>query len=401
MLDIFIIIIILLCLADIFLVVYAVNCVNKKNKLKKTEISLTSLFEKSEEKRIKAEIERDKSATVISSFNDGLIILDERDKIFLINPEAKKNLGLETDRLLKKSFQFLSDFQKAKPIASALNEGLENIYRKQIELEKDCIIELSVTPLNLNKNNIGHLIIIHDVSREKIVERMKTEFVSLAAHQLRTPLSAIKWSIDMLKKGDFGKLTKKQNVVVKSILENNERLISLVNGLLDVARIEENGYLYKTAMTDVREIIALAINSYKDEIKDKKIKIDFKKPDNFPKMMLDTERIRLVIQNFIDNAIKYSPKGGKIIISLKKDEKNIELKVQDFGIGIPKSQQDKIFTKFARGNNAIKINATGSGLGLFSSKNIIEAHGGKIWFDSKENVGTSFYFSLPFRPDVK
>ena len=148
-------------------------------------------------------------------------------------------------------------------------------------------------------------------------------------------------------------------------------------------------------MADLREIATSAINGYKDEIKEKKIKIDFKKPDDFPKIMLDEERIKLVVQNFIDNAIKYSPKGGKIIIVLKKDEKNIELEVQDFGIGIPKNQQDKIFAKFSRADNAIKLNSLGSGLGLFLSKNIVEAHGGKIWFESQENAGTSFYFSLP------
>ncbi|MDP1892390.1 MAG: ATP-binding protein, partial [Gemmatimonadaceae bacterium] len=380
-------------ITDFFLIIYAY----KRRHLKKEKIHLTKLLEKSEESRIKTEAEKNTITLVFNNFTDGIIILDEKDKIFLINPEAIKILELDTDRLLGKPFQFLADFPKAKPIESILSTGLKNISRKEVQLEKNLITELSVIPLDLGRNTTNHLLIIHDISKEKIVEKMKTEFVSLAAHQLRTPLSAIKWSMSMLKKGEFGKLTKEQNQIVKNTFKNNERLIFLVNDLLNVERIEEGRYLYKIAMTDIREIVMLVTDSYKDEIKKRKIKIDFKEPHSFPQMMLDAEKIRLVAQNFIDNAIEYSPEGGKIVITLKNDEKNIELKVQDFGMGIPKSQQDKIFTKFFRGDNATKVNTIGSGLGLFLSKNIIEAHGGKIWFKSEENVGTSFYFSLPIK----
>ncbi len=110
--------------------------------------------------------------------------------------------------------------------------------------------------------------------------------------------------------------------------------------------------------------------------------------------------MRIVIQNFLDNAIRYSPEGGKISISLNSDGKNIQFKMQDFGMGIPKNQQDKIFTKFFRGDNAVRVNTVGSGLGLFLAENIIEAHSGKIWFESEENKGTSFYFTLPIKKDV-
>lgn len=367
----------------------------ERRELEKAKISLTESLKGSEESRMKAEVERDKTATIISSFSDGLIILDEKDKISSINPEAEKVLELETSKLLKKPFQLLEDFPKAKPVASILNTGFKNIFQREVELAKDFVIELSVIPLNLDENGIGHLIELHDVSREKIVEKMKTEFVSLAAHQLRTPLSVIKWSMSMLKRGDFGKLAKKQDEAVKNALQNNEKMIFLVNDLLK--RVEEGKYLYKTAMADLKEIVDLAINSYKDEIKNKKIKIDFKKAGDLPQTIFDTEKIKIVVQNLIDNAIKYSPEGAKIVIVLKSDGKNIEFGVQNLGPSIPKDQQDKVFTKFFRGDNAIKINATGSGLGLFLVKNIIETHGGKIWFESEENMGTNFHFSLPIK----
>jgi signal transduction histidine kinase len=164
-----------------------------------------------------------------------------------------------------------------------------------------------------------------------------------------------------------------------------------------VSRIEEGRYLYKTAMADIRELIKMSIEANKDQAKAKKVKIEFTPPDKFPMTMMDSEKIKLVIQNFIDNAIQYSEQKEKIIISLTNDDKNIQLVVKDFGIGVPKDQQPKIFTKFFRGDNATKINTHGSGLGLFLSKNIIEAHGGKIWLESEENIGTSLYFSLPIK----
>lgn len=371
----------------------------EKKDLEREKNSLTELLKNSEESRKKAEAERDRTKTIVSSFTDGLIILDEKDRIFSINPEAERILGLENNNLLGKPVSSMMDFPKSKPVATVLEKGIQIIYRKEVELAKDYVIELSVLSLGTLGNDIGHLIVLHDVSREKKVEKMEIEFVSLAAHQLRTPLSIIKWSMSMLKKGDFGKLTKGQNELVKSTFRNNERLVTLVNDLLNISRIEEGRYLYKLAEVNIKEIVRVVLETFEDQIKNRKIIIELEEPDTMPQIMLDAEKIKIVVQNFVDNAIKYSPDGGKIIVALQNDGKNIELKVQDFGIGIPKLQQDKVFTKFFRGDNAIRTNAVGSGLGLFLSKNIIEAHGGIIWFESNEGKGASFYFTLPIKKE--
>jgi signal transduction histidine kinase len=288
-----------------------------------------------------------------------------------------------------------------KPINNILKSKENNIFKEEVEVAKGFILQVSVIsiPLGSGGKDIGHLIILHDVSREKIAENMKTEFVSLAAHQLRTPLSIIKWSMSMLRDGDFGKINKKQNRIIENTFKGNERLIYLVNDLLDITRIEEGRYLYNVASSDMKEVVRLAIDSYKEEIKNSKIKIDFECPPNMPQMTIDAEKIKLVVQNLIDNAIKYSPEGSRILITLKHDNENIQFKIQDFGMGIPKNQQDKIFTKFFRGDNATKVNTVGTGLGLFLAQNIIEAHGGKIWFESEDDPkgipGAIFYFSLP------
>jgi signal transduction histidine kinase len=159
--------------------------------------------------------------------------------------------------------------------------------------------------------------------------------------------------------------------------------------------MEEGRYLYKFAKADIGQIIDSALDGYRSEIKKKKIRVIYDKPADFPEIMIDSEKIKIVVQNLIDNAIKYSPDSGKIGIFLHKSRGNIEFEVNDSGIGIPKEQRGKIFQKFFRADNAVTMNTAGTGLGLFLSKNIVEAHGGIMDFKSEKNGVTKFYFTLP------
>ena len=227
---------------------------------------------------------------------------------------------------------------------------------------------------------------------------MKSEFVSLTAHQLRTPLSTMKWIMRMILDEELGTINKEQKEFLEDSYQSNERMIYLINGLLNVARIEEGRFLYELALENIQEIIESIINSFKSEADRKKIKVEFKKPNKkIPKIMLDSEKIKIAIENIIDNAIRYNISKEKVIVSLSQTEKEIEISVKDNGVGIPENQQARIFTKFFRGNNAMRMDTEGSGLGLYITKNIIESHGGKIWFESKLNKGTVFYFKLPIK----
>jgi signal transduction histidine kinase len=228
------------------------------------------------------------------------------------------------------------------------------------------------------------------------VERLKTEFVSISAHQLRTPLSAIKWTLRMLLDGDLGQITEEQREFLARTYRSNERMIDLVNSLLNVTRIEEGRFLYHRILKDMVTIVEEVLVQFENEIKKKKIKLVFKKPLRpLPRVLVDTDKIKLVVENLIDNAVKYTLEKGKIVITLKKLNKEIEFCIKDNGVGIPSDQNGRVFTKFFRGANVMKLETEGSGLGLFIAKNIIEAHGGKIWFKSKQNKGTTFWFTLP------
>ena len=179
-------------------------------------------------------------------------------------------------------------------------------------------------------------------------------------------------------------------------------MINLINDLLDVTRIEEGRYLFKPALVDIGEIVQSVVKSYKEEIKRKKIKFTFKEPaGKLPKVLVDVEKISLAIENLFNNAIRYTPSGGEVVISLEGGEKEIQFSVKDSGVGIPKDQKERIFTKFFRATNAIRIETEGSGLGLFITKNIIEAHSGKIWFESETGKGTIFYFTLPVKKEFE
>ncbi|MDO8639470.1 MAG: GAF domain-containing protein [bacterium] len=382
---------------------------------KDAQVALLNMLEDTEEARVQAEEERRKTEVIINNFSDGLLFFDKEDKLFLINPQAEIFFGIQSKDIIGKSILELGSLPSFTSFINFLGEELKSVFRKEFSINEDLTMELSVISMGTDKEKFGNLVILHDVTREKIIERLKTEFVSLSAHQLRTPLSAIKWTLRMLLDGDIGSLTSEQKSFVDKSYQSNERMISLVNDLLDVTRIEEGRYLYKPVPTNIESVIQFAIDSYVDIIKEKNLKIVFKKTNKkIPQITLDEEKMRLAVQNLIDNAVKYTVLGSEIDVSLEYDEvkKEIEVQVKDAGIGIPEDQQIRVFSKFFRAHNALKVDTTGSGLGLFIAKNIIGAHGGKIWFKSpafignsiagkEESRGTIVYFTLPVEKEFK
>lgn len=231
-----------------------------------------------------------------------------------------------------------------------------------------------------------------------MIKDTKVDFVSLTAHQFKRPLSELKLSLEMLFGGDFGPMTDQQNYIIKKVLERIKILIHLVDDLLEMTKVDETNHKNGFVLVDVEEVVESIVESASEEIMRKNIEFTFQKSQfKLPKMILDKEKISLAFQNILDNAVKYTPVGGKITISLESNPKQIEFKIQDSGIGIPDLQKGKLFTKFFRGSNAIKMESVGSGLGLFISKNIIESHHGKIWCESKENEGSTFFVNLPIQ----
>ena len=202
----------------------------------------------------------------------------------------------------------------------------------------------------------------------------------------------------MVLDGDVGKVSKEQIDFLKKAYQSNERMIILINDLLNVSRIEEGRFIYNREVCSMEEIIKDIIDLSDGLSKKRKIKLVFKESQKqLPKIKIDKEKIKLVVQNLVDNAIRYSEANESVTISLNYDKIFIYVIIEDTGIGISDSEHNRIFNKFFRAKNAVRLDAEGTGLGLFICKNIVEAHGGKISFKSEKDKGTTFTFSLPIK----
>lgn len=347
---------------------------------------------------LELENEKNKIQTVIINLADGLLFFEKENKLILANPKAGDFFNVDFLKLIGLSTQQLLRFSKIKPLINLIGKEIKTISREELQVRKNLILEISALPIVREKERFGSLIILHDITREKIIERLKTEFVSTSAHQLRTPLSSIKWALRTLIEGDLGKITPEQKELLEKTYNTNERILTLVNDLLNLSKIEEGRYLYKLTPSQMEETIQEIIDSYQKISKEKKIKLVFIKPKNkTSKVNVDLEKIKLAITNLFDNSIKYTPAGGRVTASLQEKDKEICFEIKDTGLGIPSDEQKRVFTKFFRATNIKKIEPGGTGLGLFIAKNIIEAHKGRIWFDSKQGKGTTFYFTLPVK----
>jgi len=258
---------------------------------------------------------------------------------------------------------------------------------------------ITTSPIKYQNSIIGAIITFRDITHEKEVDRMKTEFISLASHQLRTPLSAIKWTLKFMLDGDAGALSASQMEYLEKGYAINERMIHLVNDLLNAARIEEGRFGYEFKELDLVSFVKETVTNYDSAAKSKSIDLRFEEiKDDFPMIFADKEKLSLALTNVIDNAIKYTLKGGKVNVTLLKKGDFAEVTVFDNGLGIPEEEKKKVFSKFFRASNVLRMETEGTGLGLFITYNIIKRHGGDVTFDSKDGA-TSFIFTIPLRKE--
>lgn len=227
------------------------------------------------------------------------------------------------------------------------------------------------------------------------MDETKDEFISMASHQLRTPLTSVKGYMSMVLEGDAGKLNAQQHKLLDQAFTSSQRMVYLIADLLNVSRLKTGKFVIDAAPTNLAETVEGEINQLVEAAKGRNLELTYDKPKEFPALMLDETKIRQVIMNFIDNAIYYTPSGGHIRVNLAETPETIEFTVVDDGLGVPRADQHHLFSKFYRANNAKKARPDGTGLGLFMAKKVIVAQGGAIIFKSQEGKGSTFGFSFP------
>lgn len=235
-------------------------------------------------------------------------------------------------------------------------------------------------------------------SFERMAEasRLKTEFISVVSHQLRSPLSNLKWVIEILASGKVNSISENQLEYIKILKENSQRMMDLVSDLLQVSKIEKNLHFKKEEIL-LEDLVKKSILEFQPFAQASNVQIKFEIEKDLPKVFTDPLQIKQTIENLLDNAIRYVKEKGQVEIKLQKKGRNLYFEIKDNGVGIPKEDQKYIFQKFFRSENVLKYQTQGSGLGLYIAKSIIGKAGGKIGFKSQEGKGSTFWFTLPLR----
>jgi signal transduction histidine kinase len=235
-----------------------------------------------------------------------------------------------------------------------------------------------------------------EIEELKKINAVKSDLISVSAHQLRTSLSAVKWTLKMFIDGDIGTLTNEQGQFIKKSYENLEQMTAIVSDMLTLNSTDNSEIILKFEKTDIVNLIEKTVLEFGGESKKKSIELTFLKPEeSLPEINCNREMIRVLLQNLIENALKYNKESGKIVVAVKKIDKEIEISVKDSGIGISREDQNNIFQRFFRAENAKKCDPIGSGLGLYTIKKIVGNHRGKVSFKSTLGVGTTFFILLP------
>ena len=368
------------------------------------------------DKASRLDLERNQINAMISSINDPAISYTGNFEIILVNKAMEKFLGISKKELLGKNItpELSNDARYGllsklifPSLAPVVLEKSVDVYPEKIKVKfyqpKELILEIITTKVIDEKGKTyGFLRIIHDLTKEELLRKTQSDFITIVAHQLRTPLSGLSWVLEILAKKEMGSLTSEQEKLIDDGKRAMKESLKTVEDLLNVAQIEEGRFGFQFSMADIEKIIEDVLIKFEPVSKIDDIKLVFHRPEfQLKPFVMDPLRIKLVLEILVDNAIKYNVKNGEVRIKIDPWEGKpfILISVEDTGIGISREDLPRLFTKFFRSKAALKGQASGIGLGLYLAKNIIDRHGGKIWAKSAIGRGSIFTFSLPIDSD--
>lgn len=362
--------------------------------------------------RIETEKERAESILgFLKSIGEGVFATDLEGKIIFMNEAAELMVGTvfadAEQKLSKETFRFVeetgSEGHSLLLVENVLSKRrAKNLPTKAFLLRGKKKIPVSGTCSlirDANDDVIGAIAVFQDITKKHELDQMKDSFLSVAAHQLRTPLGSMRWTMELLLSGDLGDLPDEAKESVAQLYENSQRMVALVNDLLDVSRIDQNKGKEEKKTVDVVSVIHDAIATLAAEAEKRSVTVVCAVPkESIPGIMAPPKRLYEAFENLVSNGIKYNREGGRLDINVVKTAKSIDVTLRDTGIGIPKDDQSKIFSKFFRASNAVLKETEGSGLGLSVVKSYLEEADARIAFESVEGAGTTFSITFPFNP---
>ncbi len=339
---------------------------------------------------------RQQLQAILSSTPDAVIVTDWRDRLLLINPAAEAVFELNGAAMENKPFREV--LQQPKLVA-LLQKDVDSSNPQEIELPDGRTLYATASPIERSDGTkLGRVAVLRDVTHFKQLDQLKTEFVATVSHDLRAPLTFIRGYTTMLPM--VGKLNIKQQEFAEKILRGVEQMTELIDELLDLNRIEAGVGVVREQF-NIATVVEKAITNLQPLYENKDLKMDVQLASDLPAVSGDPTLVRQAISNLVDNAIKYTPSGGEIQVSAKLSKANIVLTVKDSGMGISQPDQVRLFEKFYRVRHKESLTVKGSGLGLSIVRSIAERHNGQVWVESRLGQGSTFFFAIPVRPQMK
>lgn len=347
---------------------------------------------------------------LFNSIGDGALTTDEFGRITRINPTAQLILGYKENEILGKWLpKSLIAYNEQghpvplteRPITRAFMTGQIVSERFWYRNKEGTMIPVAITvsPIIVQKQPTGCIEVFRDITKEYEIDKMKSDFISLASHQLRTPLSTVKTYSHMLSEGYMGRLNDPQTESINTIINACNRMNETVSTLLNISRIEGGVVTLHYKTIDLGLLCEEVVRDHQLAAREKRLNLTCRQTASKIKIRNDSVLLKEIFSNLINNAIKYTPEDGSVTISTTAKDNQVIISVKDTGVGIPPASNDYVFSKFFRAANVVSQETSGMGLGLYLTKSVVKEMNGRIWFKSIEGQGTTFYVSLPMRPD--
>jgi signal transduction histidine kinase len=334
---------------------------------------------------------------ILESIADGVVVASEAEEVVLANAAAERILGMPREKLIGQAIRRLY----AALLRSTRSKGSD----APVFQWGDRQVMGSMAPVRMPDGTLlGYVAVFRDVSRERQAERAKSSFIATVSHELRTPLTSIKGYVELMAAGAVGAISPQQAKFLEIVEHNTERLVSLVNNLIAVSEMERGSITVQARPVDIKGVVEDALRGCQPQADEKQLSLVSSVPPGLAPARGDPQHIRQILDNLLDNALHYTPCQGRVTVwaaeaSLESDgaepQAYVVVSVRDTGVGIAAEDQEKIFERFYRAENALSVEAGGTGMGLAIARSLVEAHGGRIWVESQVGVGSTFSFTIP------